>query len=91
MKSLEHPNIVAAMGVPVSIDVQDGELPLLAMEFCSGGDLRKVGWEIVASMFVSDVGIPEEFLRVQDFSSEVLHFDGWKVIYLLTLFSGLGN
>ena len=42
MKRLDHPNIVSAKGVPPPLDVSDYELPLLAMEFCSGGDLRKV-------------------------------------------------
>ena len=42
MKRLRHPNLVSARDVPPSLDVSDDELPLLAMEFCSGGDLRKV-------------------------------------------------
>lgn len=42
MKRLDHPNLVSAREVPPPLDVRDDELPLLAMEFCSGGDLRKV-------------------------------------------------
>lgn len=42
MKRLDHPNLVSAKDVPAPLDVSDDELPLLAMEFCSGGDLRKV-------------------------------------------------
>lgn len=42
MKRLDHPNLVSARDVPPPLDVKDDELPLLAMEFCSGGDLRKV-------------------------------------------------
>lgn len=42
MKRLDHPNLVSARDVPSPLDVKDDELPLLAMEFCSGGDLRKV-------------------------------------------------
>lgn len=42
MKRLHHPNLVSARDVPPALDVSDDELPLLAMEFCSGGDLRKV-------------------------------------------------
>ena len=42
MKRLNHPNLVSAKDVPPPLDVRDDELPLLAMEFCSGGDLRKV-------------------------------------------------
>lgn len=42
MKRLNHPNLVSARDVPQPLDVSEDELPLLAMEFCSGGDLRKV-------------------------------------------------
>lgn len=42
MKRLNHPNVIAAKEVPPELNVTDGELPLLAMEFCSGGDLRRV-------------------------------------------------
>ena len=42
MKRLNHPNVIAAKEVPSELNVTDGELPLLAMEFCSGGDLRRV-------------------------------------------------
>lgn len=46
MKRLDHPNLVSARDVPSPLDVKDDELPLLAMEFCSGGDLRKVKFKI---------------------------------------------
>lgn len=46
MKRLDHPNLVSAKDVPVPLDVKDDELPLLAMEFCSGGDLRKVSYSM---------------------------------------------
>lgn len=46
MKRLDHPNLVSARDVPPPLDVKDDELPLLAMEFCSGGDLRKVKFKI---------------------------------------------
>ncbi|XP_022803435.1 inhibitor of nuclear factor kappa-B kinase subunit alpha-like isoform X1 [Stylophora pistillata] len=42
MKRLHHPNLVSAIDVPLPLNVGVFELPLLAMEFCSGGDLRKV-------------------------------------------------
>jgi serine/threonine protein kinase len=42
MKRLNHPNVIAAKDVPAVLNVSAGELPLLAMEYCSGGDLRKV-------------------------------------------------
>ena len=46
MKRLDHRNLVSARDVPPTLDVKDDELPLLAMEFCSGGDLRKVKFKI---------------------------------------------
>lgn len=42
MKRLDHPNVIAAKDVPPELNVHVGEMPLLAMEYCSGGDLRKV-------------------------------------------------
>lgn len=42
MQRLSHPNVIAAKDVPPEINVMAGELPLLAMEYCSKGDLRKV-------------------------------------------------
>lgn len=51
MKRLDHPNLVSARDVPPPLDVKDDELPLLAMEFCSGGDLRKVKFKLVFPSF----------------------------------------
>lgn len=42
MSRLDHENIIAAMDVPPPLDVGRDQLPLLAMEYCSEGDLRKV-------------------------------------------------
>lgn len=42
MQRLDHENVIAAMNVPEVLDVRPNELPLLAMEYCSGGDLRRV-------------------------------------------------
>lgn len=41
MKRLEHENVISALDVPPELDVKN-ELPFLAMEYCAGGDLRKV-------------------------------------------------
>ncbi|XP_077570682.1 inhibitor of nuclear factor kappa-B kinase subunit beta [Stigmatopora nigra] len=43
MKRLEHVNVVAAREVPEGMQklVATNDLPLLAMEYCQGGDLRK--------------------------------------------------
>lgn len=42
MKRLHHDNVVVALEVPPELNVSKDELPLLAMEYCSRGDLRKV-------------------------------------------------
>uniref|UniRef100_A0A8D0HFK9 IkappaB kinase n=1 Tax=Sphenodon punctatus TaxID=8508 RepID=A0A8D0HFK9_SPHPU len=40
MKRLNHPNVVAARDVPEGMQ-NPNDLPLLAMEYCQGGDLRR--------------------------------------------------
>lgn len=42
MSRLTHPNVVKAIVVPPELDVPASELPLLAMEYCNSGDLRKM-------------------------------------------------
>uniref|UniRef100_A0A665X6R2 IkappaB kinase n=1 Tax=Echeneis naucrates TaxID=173247 RepID=A0A665X6R2_ECHNA len=44
MRQLDHVNVVAAREVPDGMQrsVATNDLPLLAMEYCQGGDLRKV-------------------------------------------------
>ncbi|GFY79259.1 inhibitor of nuclear factor kappa-B kinase subunit alpha [Trichonephila inaurata madagascariensis] len=42
MSRLNHPNVVTAIAVPPELDVPATEMPLLAMEYCSNGDLRKL-------------------------------------------------
>uniref|UniRef100_A0A671MV56 Inhibitor of nuclear factor kappa B kinase subunit beta n=1 Tax=Sinocyclocheilus anshuiensis TaxID=1608454 RepID=A0A671MV56_9TELE len=42
MKRLNHMNVVAARDVPEELQkLATNDLPLLAMEYCQGGDLRK--------------------------------------------------
>uniref|UniRef100_A0AAY4C9R8 IkappaB kinase n=1 Tax=Denticeps clupeoides TaxID=299321 RepID=A0AAY4C9R8_9TELE len=42
MKRLDHENVVAAREVPEALQkLATNDLPLLAMEYCQGGDLRK--------------------------------------------------
>ncbi|KAJ6653208.1 hypothetical protein lerEdw1_009994 [Lerista edwardsae] len=42
MKRLNHPNVVAARDVPEGMqNLAPNDLPLLAMEYCQGGDLRR--------------------------------------------------
>nr|XP_048295142.1 inhibitor of nuclear factor kappa-B kinase subunit alpha isoform X1 [Myodes glareolus] len=42
MKKLDHANIVKACDVPEELNFLINDVPLLAMEYCSGGDLRKL-------------------------------------------------
>lgn len=42
MRRLDHPNVVKAVEVPTELDVPGSALPIMAMEYCQGGDLRKV-------------------------------------------------
>ncbi|XP_072850972.2 inhibitor of nuclear factor kappa-B kinase subunit alpha [Pogona vitticeps] len=42
MKKLNHPNIVKAYEVPEEMNFLVNDVPLLAMEYCSRGDLRKL-------------------------------------------------
>lgn len=41
MRDLNHTNIVQGLMVPAELEAKPTELPRLAMEFCSKGDLRK--------------------------------------------------
>lgn len=48
---LNHPNVVAARDVPEGMqNLAPNDLPLLAMEYCQGGDLRRVSllglWDV---------------------------------------------
>ncbi|RWS16722.1 brefeldin A-inhibited guanine nucleotide-exchange protein 3-like protein [Dinothrombium tinctorium] len=43
MHKLDHPNVIKAIKVPSVLDVPSSfDLPSLGMEYCSGGDLRRV-------------------------------------------------
>lgn len=65
MQRLSHPNVIAAKEVPSEINVMAGELPLLAMEYCSKGDLRKVTNKTELKDFVTNLIIilGKKFLR----------------------------
>lgn len=50
---LNHVNVVAARDVPAGMQklVTANDLPLLAMEYCQGGDLRKVTFVVTVCGF----------------------------------------
>lgn len=55
MKKLDHPNVIKALEVPKKLDVGPNDMPLLAMEYCQGGDLRKVSIEnsLIQVLYIS--------------------------------------
>lgn len=42
LQKLEHPNVVKSFPIPKELLTRQSHLPSMAMEYCSGGDLRKV-------------------------------------------------
>ena len=56
MKRLEHRHVVQARDIPDVLNKYSGELPLMGMEYCSGGDLRKVDI-FIAIAFNSSVSL----------------------------------
>ena len=43
MSRLSHPNVVKILKIPSDLEKLPTELPILCMEYCCKGDLRKVG------------------------------------------------
>lgn len=78
MQRLDHENVIAALEVPGPLDVHSHELPLLAMEYCSGGDLRKV-----LNRPASCCGLREFAVRclVKDIAAAVEYLHGNKIIH----------
>ena len=54
MLQLDHPNIVKGLTLPEELSqISNGTLPVLAMEFCEMGDLRKVDYKLNSrSMYI---------------------------------------
>lgn len=53
-RRLNHMNVVAARDVPEELQkLATNDLPLLAMEYCQGGDLRKV-WHLFLGMYYGE-------------------------------------
>ncbi|OXB52871.1 hypothetical protein ASZ78_007167 [Callipepla squamata] len=55
MKKLNHPNIVRACEVPEEMNFLVNGVPLLAMEYCAGGDLRKIIHKIIDLGYAKDL------------------------------------
>lgn len=78
MKRLRHINVITAKEIPVPLKILSQNLPILAMEYCSKGDLRKVisktcnGLkEIEVLHFSKDVSSAVEYLH----SQRIVHRD----------------
>ncbi|XP_062617884.1 inhibitor of nuclear factor kappa-B kinase subunit alpha-like isoform X2 [Saccostrea cucullata] len=78
MRRLNHPNVIAGKEVPSELNVSVGELPLLAMEYCSGGDLRKV-----LNKPFNGVGLKQYDIRclVKDVASAVEYLHSKRIIH----------
>lgn len=72
MNNLKHPNLVASVKLPDELKCIQSIVPVLCMEFCSKGDLRKLlnnmrnifGFEqFRAVKIMSDVASGVEFLH----------------------------
>ncbi|KAJ6661716.1 hypothetical protein lerEdw1_013238, partial [Lerista edwardsae] len=97
MKKLNHPNVVKACDVPEEMNFLVNDVPLLAMEYCCGGDLRKLlnkpenccGLkESQILSLLSDIGSGIQYLHEnriihRDLKPEniVLQDEGGKIIY----------
>lgn len=51
MNRLNHQAVVRCFPVPDELTGPQGDLPMLCMEYCSGGDLRKVGQDLILFFF----------------------------------------
>ncbi|CAG5116319.1 unnamed protein product [Candidula unifasciata] len=58
MSKLNHENVIKAVLVPPQLEPNSGEPPVLAMEFCEGGDLRKI-----LNLPDNCYGLPEKEIR----------------------------
>lgn len=78
MKRLSHPNVVSAVDVPEILNVTNDGLPLLAMEYCTGGDLRKVITRAENCCGLSEIEIRT---LLQQVSSALRHLHNLRIIH----------
>ncbi|KAI7798327.1 inhibitor of nuclear factor kappa-B kinase subunit beta, partial [Triplophysa rosa] len=79
MKRLNHMNVVAARDVPEELQkLATNDLPLLAMEYCQGGDLRKY-----LNLLENCCGMRETAVLtlIQDISSALTYLHGMRIIH----------
>lgn len=78
MKRLKHLNVITAKEIPPPLEILSQSLPILAMEYCSKGDLRKVISKTCKGLketeilkFSKDVSSAVEYLH----SQRIVHRD----------------
>ncbi|XP_052461174.1 inhibitor of nuclear factor kappa-B kinase subunit beta [Carassius gibelio] len=79
MKRLNHMNVVAARDVPEELQkLAINDLPLLAMEYCQGGDLRKY-----LNLHENCCGMRETAVLtlIQNISSALTYLHGMRIIH----------
>ncbi|KAM6930488.1 inhibitor of nuclear factor kappa-B kinase subunit beta [Xenentodon cancila] len=80
MKRLDHVNVVAAREVPEGMQklVATNDLPLLAMEYCQGGDLRKY-----LNLLENCCGMREAsvLILLRDISSALTYLHNKRIIH----------
>uniref|UniRef100_F6RS10 Inhibitor of nuclear factor kappa-B kinase subunit beta n=2 Tax=Monodelphis domestica TaxID=13616 RepID=F6RS10_MONDO len=79
MRRLNHPNVVAARDVPEGMQkLAPNDLPLLAMEYCQGGDLRKY-----LNQFENCCGLREEAILtlLSDIASALRYLHENRIIH----------
>ena len=71
MRKLDQENVISAMEVPPELEVRPNELPLLAMEYCSGGDLRRVRFDVcwILQFIYTNMFLSDSYLYLQIFFS----------------------
>ncbi|CAG2169876.1 unnamed protein product [Oppiella nova] len=72
MHRLDCPNVVKAIAIPPALDSPKAELPILGMEFCSGGDLRRVLNKPANSCGLTELEV-RQILRQVSTAVEYLH------------------
>uniref|UniRef100_A0A8C1KMZ1 IkappaB kinase n=1 Tax=Cyprinus carpio TaxID=7962 RepID=A0A8C1KMZ1_CYPCA len=81
MKRLNHMNVVAARDVPEELQkLATNDLPLLAMEYCQGGDLRKV-WHLQKSFLGMHYAIFELLIKNLSLASALTYLHGMRIIH----------
>lgn len=71
MLRLNHPNVVRACEVPEEMNFLVNDVPLLAMEYCSGGDLRKCCIALSTGMDPFSTGLDWGLQVFRDFPAEL--------------------